>query len=631
MEKQQQVKASEETGVEEKVQASTGMDTDFGEDSFRDLFEASLDDEPAVSPGNIVRGIVVGRDGESLIVDVGAKAEGLVPLAEFSEAGMPAVPEVGDELGVLISASGRGGIKLSAREALKKEARAAVQQAQQSGSTLEGEILAEIKGGYRVNLGGTIAFLPRSEADLDSRHLSSELLGSKSEMLILSADFQKDNIVVSRRQPQQLLLDEKRKAFFARASVGERVDGVVKRLADFGAFVEVDGVDALLHVSDITWRRLRHPDEVLTVGQKITAEIVKLDPEKGKFSLSMRVLQPDPWKGVIGKYEVGMRLTGTVRRLLDFGAMVELEPGVEGMIHRSEISWTNKEIKPIEALSEGDVVDVAVLEILPEKRRIGLSLKAVKDNPWKSWLSKHPAGTRIDGTVRNITEFGLFVSLSDELDGLVHIGNLSWDRLGNEVLAEFQKGQVVTCVVLGGDIERQRISLGIKQLTTDPFDLFLKEAGRGARVHGTVVELKSNEATLELAKGIRAVLPLREVPRDHEEIKPGAKLEAKIIEVNRTRRQVTLSIKQMQRDEEQEAIRSYSQVVKEEGSSLSALALGLMDLKVKLASKPKPKPKPKVKAKAKPKAATKATAKASPKVKSEAKAKAKPKQAQNQK
>ncbi len=332
----------------------------------------------------------------------------------------------------------------------------------------------------------------------------------------------------------------------------------------------------------------------------------------------MRALQPDPWKEVISKYEVGMRLTGTVRRLLDFGAMVELEPGVEGMIHRSEISWTNKEIKPIEALSEGDVVDVAVLEVLSEKRRIGLSLKAVKDNPWKSWLSKHPAGTRIDGTIRNITEFGLFVSLNDELDGLVHIGNLSWDRLGNEVLAEFQKGQVVTCVILGGDIERQRISLGIKQLTTDPFDLFLKEAGRGAHVHGTVVELKSNEATLELAKGVRAVLPLREVPRGHEEIKAGAELEAKIIEVNRPRRQVTLSIKKMQRDEEQEAIRSYSRVVEKESSSLSALALGLMELKVKLASKPKPKVKPE--AKAKPKAKRKVVAKASPGVKSEAKA-----------
>jgi small subunit ribosomal protein S1 len=590
MEKQHLRKLPEESQVEEKEHASTEMEVNEGEDSFLELFEASLDGGAVVRPGSIVQGVVVGRDSESLIVDVGAKAEGVVPLTEFSEQGMPPVPEVGEEIRVLIrSIGGREGLRLSAREAIRQVAWEAVEEALQNGSTIEGEIISEIKGGYHVDLGGIRAFLPRSEADIDPHHQASALLGTRSEMAILSANRQQNNIVVSRRKPQQSLIEQKRKAFFARASLGDKVTGTVKRLTDFGAFVEVEGVDALLHVSDITWRRLHHPEEALSLGQRITAEIVKLDPETGKLSLSMRVLQPDPWKEVANKYEVGMRLTGTVRRLLDFGAMVELEPGVEGMIHRSEISWTKKEIKPVEALSEGDVVDVAVLEVSPEKRRIALSLKAVKENPWKAWLTNHPPGTKIKGKICNITEFGLFVGLNEELDGLVHIGNLSWDRPGNEVLAEYEKGQEITCVVLGGDIERQRISLGIKQLTTDPFDVFLKGSGRGANVHGTVVELRSGGAIVELGKGVQAILPMREVPRDYQEIKVGTELEAKIIEVNRSRRQVTLSVKQMLRDEEREAIRNYSQVVQEEAAP-SALALGLMKLKAKLAEKQEPEP-----------------------------------------
>jgi len=571
-------------GAEEIREQSQVNEHDAAEgDSFAELFEASLNEQPVVEPDRMVSGTVVGRDVDSLLVDVGAKVEGAVPLSEFSEPGKFEMPEIGEKVQVVIKSSGRGGLKLSMREALQKAVWKSVEEALKTKSTIKGEIVSEIKGGYQVDLGGVRAFLPKSEADVNPRHQVSALIGTPCEMAIISANYKQENIVVSRRQPQQALLDEKRRIFFDRVSIGDRVSGVVKRLTDFGAFVEVNGVDTLLHVSDISWRRLQHPDEALSVGQMVVAEIVKLDPDSGKVSLSMRVLQADPWKKVTSKYEVGMRLTGTVRRLLDYGAMVELEPGVEGMIHRSQMSWTRKEVRPTAVLAEGDVVDVAVLEILQEKRRIALSLKAVMENPWQAWLAKYPIGIKVTGKVRNITDFGLFVGLNDELDGLVHIGNLSWDRPGSELLDEYQKGQEVTCVVLGGDIERQRISLGIKQLTVDPFDIFLKGAGRGACVHGTVTGLKSGEAIVEISKGVQAVLSLREVPHEHDEIKIGTELDAKIIEVDRSRRKVKLSINLLIRDEERDAIRSYSRSMRKDPAP-SALAL---ELKRKLAALPK--------------------------------------------
>jgi len=574
----------EEIGSEPLQQEQNGS----GEESFADLFEASLNDQSDDEPDQLVSGTVVGQDSESLLVDIGAKVEGAVPLSEFADDGKLKIPGTGDTVMVVVKSRGRGGLRLSMRDARQKEMWGLVETAVETGALLQGEIVAEIKGGYQVDLGGIRAFMPKSEADINPRHAAAALIGTESELAIITASRKQNNVVVSRRKPQQLLLDEKRRIFFGKASIGDHVNGVVKRLTDFGAFVEVEGVDALLHVSDISWRRLQHPDEALSIGQAVFAEIVKLDPENGKVSLSMRVLQADPWKKVASNYELSMRLTGTVRRLLEYGAMVELEPGVEGMIHRSQMSWTRKDIKPTAVLSEGDVVDVAVLEIDAEKRRIGLSLKAVTENPWQCWLADHAIGTKVTGKIRNITDFGVFVGLNDELDGLVHVGNISWDEAGQKLLGEYQKGQEITCIVLGGDIGRQRISLGIKQLTEDPFELFMKGAGRGARVHGSVISLNNGDAVVQISDGIEAFLPKREIPKEHEELKTGMQLEAKIIEVDRSRRRVKLSISQLLWDEEREAVRSYSDSLREEPAP-SALALALQRKMASLPVSARPK------------------------------------------
>ncbi|HKJ84137.1 MAG TPA: 30S ribosomal protein S1 [Mariprofundaceae bacterium] len=544
------------------------------DEAFRQMIEESLREQPVLQRGQTVQGTVVGQDNDAVIVDVGSKGEGMVPKDEFKTLGVE-VPAVGEQVDVLVQAlGGRAGLKLSVLAARRVGAWEKVEQAVDGDETLEATVLAEVKGGFKVSLDGLMAFMPRSEADPDPRYPAESLIGQTCQVAMLSARRKPENVVVSRKQPLEVVRKQQQQEFFSSINVGDKVNGEVKRLTDFGAFVDVGGIDALLHISDIAWQRIKHPSEMLSVGQHITAEVIKMNEETGKVSLSMRVLQSDPWEGVAEKYVNGMRLTGTVRRVLDFGAMIELEPGVEGMIHRSEMSWTRRDVNPADVLNEGDVVDVMVLDVDTERRRIALSLKAVTENPWQAWLSRHPVGSKIPGSVRNITEFGMFVGLDEELDGLVHIGNLSWTRPGEEVLKEYQKGQEVECVVLGVEVDRQRISLGIKQLDEDPFDVFLAGAGRGSHVHGKVTEVKSGAVIVELAEGIEAVLPLREVPREHTGFNVGDEVEAKIIDVNRKRRQVGLSVRQLLRAEENEAVRSYLEEARSD-TKPSALALEL--------------------------------------------------------
>jgi len=565
--------AAVEVNEDDKRLVSSGSE-DEGE-SFADLFESSLKEKPVVRRGQVVIGTVVAKDAEHAIIDVGFKAEGMVPLAELLSEESPEGSAIGDKIEVMVvSSGGAGGIRLSVSEARRRVGWQKLREAEEAGQPIRVKVVAEVKGGYRIAFEGLNGFMPRSEADTDPRHHAELLLGKEIDVEILRVDRKQENVVVSRKNLLQGELDEKRQAFFSRANIGDRVSGTVRRLTDFGAFVDVDGIDTLLHVSDISWRHLRHPSELLSVGQNVTAEIIRLNAEKAKVSLSMRALQNDPWQDVEEKYEEGMRVTGTVRRLLDYGAMIELEPGVEGMIHRSELNWLRPDIKPSEVLTEGEVVDVAVLEIKPDKRRIALSLKAVSDNPWQSWLSKHPAGTRVTGKIRNITDFGLFVGQEDGMDGLVHIGNLSWVDSGKDLLADYKVGQEVECVVLGVDVERQRISLGIKQLDEDPFEVFLSGAGRGARISGKVTAVDKGAARIEVAPGIEAILPLREVPRE-QELKEGEDVEAKIIEVDRRKRQVALSVRQLLRDEERDAIRAYANGTTQSEPAPSALAIEL--------------------------------------------------------
>jgi len=542
------------------------------EENFKAMFEASLKEQHSLKKGESVRGKVVAVSDEYVIVDVGTKNEGSIPLAEFTALGESA-PSVGDDIDAVVVSSGSS-VRLSVLEGKKRELWAMVDSAVADNRTIEVKVTSEVKGGYRVDLGGLQAFMPRSEVDTSAGMNAEQLIGNTYEVAILEASHRPENIVVSRKQPLAAVAAEKQKAFFEKVSLGDKVTGEVKRLADFGAFVDLGGVDALLHVSDMAWRRINHPSEMLSVGQVVSAEVVKLNAETGKISISTKNLQQDPWEHVANTYEAGMRLTGTVRKLLDFGAVVELEAGVEGMIHRSEMSWTRQDVKPTEVLAEGDVVDVAVLEIDAEQRRIRLSLKEVAENPWQAWMSEHPEGSKVTGKIRNITDFGFFVALAEGLDGLVHVGNLSWTEQGEEAIKDYTKGQEVECVVLGVDVEKQRIGLGIKQLSDDPFEVFIAGVKRGAVVKGKVDEVATGAVWIELAEHVRARLALREVPRDHDALKLGDEVEAKVIDVNRKRRQVDLSIRQLLNDEEREAVRQYSQSVSEEEAP-SALALEL--------------------------------------------------------
>jgi len=541
------------------------------EENFQAMFEASLKKEKPLRKGESVRGMVVEVRSDQVIMDVGGKNEGSVALEEFAKSGLE-TPKAGDEIDAIVVSTG-GSIRLSVLEGKRREQWLNIDAAVAENKTVEATVTAETKGGYRVDLGGLQAFMPRSEVDIHAGMQADQLIGNRYQVAILEATHRPENIVVSRKKP---IADEAavaRDKFFEGVTLGDKVTGAVKRLTDFGAFVDLGGVDALLHVSDMTWRRISHASEVLTLGQNVTAEIIKLNPESGKISISTKSLLTDPWDHVATTYETGMRLTGTVRKLLDFGAVVELEAGVEGMIHRSEMSWTRTDVNPTEILVEGDVVDVAVLEVDEKQRRIRLSLKEVAENPWQAWMTDHPEGSRITGKIRNITDFGFFVALNNELDGLVHIGNLSWTALGQEVIQNYQKGQEVECVVLGVDVAKQRIALGIKQLQDDPFEVFMAGVKRGASVKGTVIEVATGVAWIQLGDHVRARLALREVPRE-QSLTAGDKIEAKVIDVNHRRKQVDLSIRQFLNDEEREAVRQYSQTVANEDEP-SALALAL--------------------------------------------------------
>ncbi|MDQ6989998.1 MAG: S1 RNA-binding domain-containing protein [Mariprofundaceae bacterium] len=545
------------------------------EESFADLFKASLKEQPKLARGEMVSGVVVALDAEYVTVDLQGNSEVVIAIAEFATMDQ-AVPALGDAIEALMTGKGRMGVELSVLQAKRRQLMDDVLAAKEAGATVSATVTKEVKGGFRVDLGGLECFMPRSEADTGFIE-ASVLLGHTFDMAIIEVQQRPDNVVLSRKQPLALVEQGLRAEFFAKIEVGSKVSGKVKRLTNFGAFVGLDGVDALLHVSDISWKRVNNPAELLAVGQEITAEVIKLDAEAGKISISMKNLIEDPWAKVPETYENDMQVTGTVRKLIKVGAIVELEPGVEGMIHRSELSWTRKDIDPAKVLSEGDVVDVSVLDFDQEERRLRLSLKAVRENPWQTWMSANPAGSKITGKIKNISDFGFFVGLTDDLDGLVHIGNLSWDVVGDEAIQAYSKGQEVECVVIGVDVERERIALGIKQLTADPFETFLQGVKRGTAVNGKVTEVLPNAYLVEVAEGITARLAMREMPREEAKLEVGAEVQAKVTEIDRRRQRVELSVRQLLRDEERDSIRHYAEQIKQEEAP-SALALQLQQM-----------------------------------------------------
>ncbi|MCO5127275.1 MAG: 30S ribosomal protein S1 [Rhodobacteraceae bacterium] len=531
-------------------------------------FEIDTPDE-----GSVVKGKVIAIEAGQAIIDVGYKMEGRVDLKEFAAPGPPEIA-VGDEVEVYLDRveNARGEAVISREKARREEAWDRLEKAYASEERVDGAIFGRVKGGFTVDLGGAVAFLPGSQVDVRPVRDAGPLMGMKQPFQILKMDRRRGNIVVSRRAILEESRAEQRAEVIGNLSEGQVVDGVVKNITEYGAFVDLGGVDGLLHVTDMAWRRVNHPSEILNIGETVKVQVIKINKETHRISLGMKQLQSDPWDSVEAKYPVSTRFTGRVTNITDYGAFVELEPGVEGLIHVSEMSWTKKNVHPGKIVSTSQEVEVMVLEVDPEKRRISLGLKQTLANPWDAFLEAHPVGSTVEGEIRNITEFGLFVGVDGEVDGMVHLSDIDWEKPGEEAVQAFSKGDVVKAVVLDVDIEKERISLGMKQLSDDPFKEATSGIKKGQRVTCTVKEITTGGIEVETSTGAVGFIRKAELSRDRDEQRPeryavGEKLDARVINIDAASRRLTLSVKALEIADEKQAMAEY-------GSSDSGASLG---------------------------------------------------------
>jgi small subunit ribosomal protein S1 len=541
-------------------------------EEFEALLNESLDrDTP--EEGTVVKGKVIAIENGQAIIDVGFKVEGRIDLKEFAAPGKPSEIAVGDEVEVYLDRveNAKGEAAISRDKARREEAWDRLEQANEKAERVEGAIFGRVKGGFTVDLGGAVAFLPGSQIDVRPVRDVGPLMGVPQPFQILKMDRRRGNIVVSRRAVLEESRAEQRAEIVAKIAEGDVVDGVVKNVTDYGAFVDLGGVDGLLHVTDMAWRRVNHPSEIVSIGETIKVQVIRVNKETQRISLGMKQLMSDPWESVATKYPVGTRLTGRVTNITDYGAFVELEPGVEGLVHVSEMSWTKKNAHPGKIVSTSQEVEVMVLDVDPAKRRVSLGLKQCMANPWESFAETHPAGTEIEGEVKNITEFGLFIGLDGDIDGMVHLSDLAWDRSGEEAMQRFTKGDIVKAVVLDVDTEKERISLGIKQLEGDPFASATKGVKRGQVVTVTVTAVEEGGIEVEY-DGMKSFIRRSDLSRDRAEQRPerysvGDRVDAKITNIDKASRKVGLSIKAREIAEEKEAVEQY-------GSSDSGASLG---------------------------------------------------------
>ncbi len=539
-------------------------------------FAALLDEtfgEAGAFEGSVVKGTVVEVDGDFAVIDVGLKSEGRIPLKEFAAPGRPAEIKAGDEVEVFVERyeDKNGEVMLSREKARREEAWTQLERAFQDNQRVNGIIFGRVKGGFTVDLSGAVAFLPGSQVDIRPVRDIGPLMGSPQPFQILKMDRSRGNIVVSRRAVLEETRAEQRSELIESLKEGQVLEGVVKNITDYGAFVDLGGVDGLLHVTDIAWKRINHPSEALHIGQSVKVQVIRFNPETQRISLGIKQLEADPWEGVDQKYPVSAKFVGRVTNITDYGAFVELEPGVEGLVHVSEMSWTKKNVHPGKIVSTSQEVEVMVLDVDAQKRRISLGLKQTMSNPWEGFLEKFPVGSEVEGEVKNITEFGLFVGLPGEIDGMVHLSDLDWERPGEQAIADFKKGDVVKAKVLDVDIEKERISLGIKQLGSDPFKQAIAHIKKGDVVTCTVTQVTDNglEVTVE---GMTGFIRKNELARDRSDQRPdrfavGEKLDAKVTAIDKATRKVTLSVKAREIDEEKQAMAEY-------GSSDSGASLG---------------------------------------------------------
>ncbi len=526
--------------------------------------------------GSVIKGTVVGIEKDLAVIDVGLKTEGRVALREFAAPGRQSEIKIGDTVEVYLERveNALGEAVLSRDKARREESWGKLETAFKNNEKVSGVIFNQVKGGFTVDLDGAVAFLPRSQVDIRPIRDVGQLMNQPQQFQILKMDRRRGNIVVSRRTVLEETRAEQRQELVQNLEEGQVIDGVVKNITDYGAFVDLGGIDGLLHVTDIAWRRVNHPTEVLNIGQQVKVKIIKINHETHRISLGMKQLLDDPWQGIEGKFPVAARFKGRVTNITDYGAFVELEPGIEGLIHVSEMSWTKKNVHPGKIVSTSQEVEVQVLEVDPVKRRISLGLKQTMRNPWEVFVEKHPPGSVIEGEVKNKTEFGLFLGLDGEVDGMVHLSDLDWKRPGEQVIEEFKKGDMVKAQVLDVDVEKERISLGIKQLQGDPMaSAGAAELKKGAVVTCEVSKIEENGLEVTIAgTDLTAYIKRSELARDRgdqraDRFQVGQKFDARVSQFDRKTRKVAVSIKALEVAEEKEAIAQY-------GSSDSGATLG---------------------------------------------------------
>jgi small subunit ribosomal protein S1 len=534
-------------------------------ENFAQLFEESLQ-ELETRPGSIVKGTVVSIDKDIVLVDAGLKSESAIPADQFKNAEGELENAIGDQVDVALDAveDGFGETILSREKAKRHEAWVELEKAYEDKATIKGVINGKVKGGFTVEVNSVRAFLPGSLVDVRPVRDTTHLEGKELEFKVIKLDAKRNNVVVSRRAVIEAESSAERETLLANLEEGHEIKGIVKNLTDYGAFVDLGGVDGLLHITDMAWKRVKHPSEIVNVGDEINVKVLKFDKEKQRVSLGMKQMGNDPWQEIASRYPEGTKINGQVTNLTDYGCFVEIEDGVEGLVHVSEMDWTNKNIHPSKVVNLGDTVDVMVLEIDEERRRISLGLKQCIANPWETFAESHEKGDKVSGKIKSITDFGIFIGLDGGIDGLVHLSDISWNKSGEDAVRDYKKGDEISAVVLQVDPERERISLGVKQIEEDPFNKYLTDNKKGAIVTGTVTAVDAKGVTVNLAEEVDgyirvADLAVERVEDATEVASVGDSIEAKFMGVDRKNRTVNLSVKAKDQADEKEAIDKVNQ------------------------------------------------------------------------
>ena len=540
-------------------------------ESFADLFEESLS-TIEMAPGSIVTGTVVDIDDDWVVVHAGLKSEGVIPKNQFLNEEGVCTLNVGDQVKVAMEVvdDGFGETRLSREKARRAESWEKLEEASEQGEVVIGIINGKVKGGFTVDVSDIRAFLPGSLVDIRPLRETAHLEGKPLEFKVIKLDQKRNNVVVSRRAVLEEENSHEREELLASMQEGQDVKGIVKNLTDYGAFVDLGGVDGLLHITDMAWKRIRHPSEMVNVGDEVDVRILKFDREKNRVSLGMKQLGDDPWADIVRRYPEGARVMATVTNLTDYGCFAEIEEGVEGLVHVSEMDWTNKNIHPSKVVSVGDETEVVVLDIDQERRRISLGIKQCRPNPWESFSVAHAKSDTITGTIKSITDFGIFIGLEGGIDGLVHLSDISWNEPGETAVRRYSKGEQIETIILSVDPERERISLGIKQMEKDPFSDYAAEHDRGDIVTGKVLEVQPKEAVVELVEDVIGILKASEISIDRVEdartaLKEGEELEVKIVNMDRKNRTIGLSIKAKDIEEERQAVKEHQKQESDRG------------------------------------------------------------------